>query len=271
MSYSNDINPHLQNEMLPPALYIKGFVNNETRCNYEYYLMEVINNSDFFQKLSKGEAYRPPISESHGECDAFSENYQMDFKLAEGNSKLEAKNLLEAGITKLANGVTAWHTSKKRGKTTALNINKMLENLKSTDDIRTILSSEAKHIKFGERTEDNIDQQGLYEIKLLAMNLLIKKNLLFYFPEVFSFVDGITYSFDEATIIIGKAIEHDFSVAFDYRNQENPGYDTYFCCVYDDYFLFFSYKDKQLNLIDCVKCSSCDTYKYLREHYGERF
>ncbi len=271
MSFTNDINQYLQNEMLPPALYIKDFVKNEPRCNYEYYLTEAINHSDYFLGLSSGNEYSSPTSESHGECDAISEKYQLDFKLAEGNSKLEAKNLLETGITKLANGVTAWHPSKIPGKTTALHINKMLRKLKSTDDIRAILLSEAKHIKFNERSAENIEQQGLYEIKKLSENLLIKKNLLFFFPEIFSFVDGITYSFDESVVIIGTAIEHDFSIAFDYRNQENPGFDTYFCCIYNGYFLFYIYNDKQLKFIDSVECSACKTYKYLYEHYGEWF
>ena len=271
MSLTKDINQYLQNEILPPALFIKGFVKNEPRCNYEYYLIEAINHSGYFLKLSGGIEYCSPTSESHGECDAISEKYKLDFKLAEGNSKLEAKNLLEPGITKLPNGVTAWHYSKRNGKTTALHINKMLRKLNSTDDIRSIISSDTKHIKFYDRSPENIDQQGLYEIKLLAENLLLKKNLLFYFPEKFSFVYGISYGFDKAINIIGKALEHDFSIAFDFRNQENPGYGTYICCIYDEQFIFYTYKDKHLEFIDSVSCSLCETYTYLYDQYGEWF
>lgn len=271
MSFTKDINQHLQSKLLPPALYKKYFVTNEPRCNYEDYLREAINSSNFFLELSAGEKYSAPITESHGECDAISERYKLDFKLAEGNSKIEAKSLLEPGITKLANGAAIWHTSKVNGKTTALHLNRMLRKLNSTNDISTILASVAENIKFSKRTEENIEQQGLYEIKILAEKLLTKKNLLFFLPEIFSFVDEISYGYNEAIDIIGKALEYDFSIAFDFRNQENPGFDTYICCIYNEQFLFYSYKDKHLSFIESVKCFQCETYEYLYVQYGEWF
>lgn len=36
--------------LLPPELIIKNFIHGEPDCNYEKFLLEFVNNSDFFVK-----------------------------------------------------------------------------------------------------------------------------------------------------------------------------------------------------------------------------
>lgn len=270
MSHTVGVNPYLCTTLLPPALFVKGFVANESRCNYESYLLEAMNSSSCFLSLSGGEMYVHPSSESDGEYDAVTEKYSIDFKLVEGNSLMEAKNLLAPGITKDSNGVICWHVSKKSYNTLAVYLNRALRRLGS-DDISMIIKSDPKPIKINKRTEDNIDQQIEYELKMLVENLLTKKNLLLFLPETFSFVEGVSYGDDDAIRIIGQALEFDYRVVFDYRLRERSEYDTYMCCLYADYFLIYRNMDSKLEFVDKVSCSLCDTYNYLKREYGSPF
>ena len=83
MVYDKSLRLHL----LPSELIVKGFVKGEEQCNYEYYLLELVNQSSFFISLSHGQRYSAPESEAHGECDCISDAYQLDFKLIGGNTR----------------------------------------------------------------------------------------------------------------------------------------------------------------------------------------
>ena len=69
---NEEIKKSLKYSCLLPALYISGYVDHEPLCNYEKYLRELINNSEYFLKLSKEIEYEEPESESNGEADAVS-------------------------------------------------------------------------------------------------------------------------------------------------------------------------------------------------------
>lgn len=270
MALSEGINPYLCITLLPPAMFIKRFVANESRCNYELYLLEVLNSSSFFLSLSEGVSYAHPSSENKGECDAVAPQYSVDFKLVEGNSRIEAKNLLSPGITKDCNGVICWHTSKRSCDTFAVYLNRALRRLSSADDIARILESDPKPIKMAERSEQNIEQQSNYELKELINNLLTEKNLLLFLPETFSFKD-VSYGFDEATKIICEALEHDYRIVFDYRLRELSGFDTYLCCLFDDSFLIYQYSAEGMKLVDRVNCTKSETFSYLKREYADVF
>lgn len=51
----------LKAKILGPELCIKNFIDNEPLCNYELYLLEFVNSSDFFSKKSDGEKYSRPV------------------------------------------------------------------------------------------------------------------------------------------------------------------------------------------------------------------
>lgn len=271
MVLSDNINPHLCTTMLPPAVFIKEFVVNESRCNYELYLLEVLNSSSYFLLLSGGKSYVHPSSESGGECDAVTPKYSIDFKLLEGNSRIEANNLLSPGITKDSNGVICWHTSKKSCDTLAVYLNRVLRRLTSVDDVAKILVSDLKPIKMKERSEDNIDKQSKYELRILVENILTEKNLLLFLPETFSFVEGVSYGFDNAVEIISQALKRDYGILFDFRTQRLSEYETYICCIYESCFLIYHYSKCKLNLVDRVNCSECETFEYLMREYSSPF
>ena len=58
----SDLNPNLNSDLssrlLPPALIVKDYVQNEHKCNYELYMLELVNSSRFFTELSNAVSAR---------------------------------------------------------------------------------------------------------------------------------------------------------------------------------------------------------------------
>ena len=55
-------------KLLPAPYLIKNFVSDENNCNYEIYLLELLNESEWFC-VRYPEGFKKPVSESNGECD----------------------------------------------------------------------------------------------------------------------------------------------------------------------------------------------------------
>ena len=49
----------LREMSLPPELVIKGYIPGEQDCNYEKYILEFLNGSDWFMKKTKGQEFVP--------------------------------------------------------------------------------------------------------------------------------------------------------------------------------------------------------------------
>ena len=109
---NSNIDPRIKYKFLPPATVIKNFVDGEEDCNYEKYLLELLNHSNYFEKKGKGEYCHPP-EESHGECDAISPNYELDFKLLASSSFLQAQSILSLSVSKIDDGIIAYGSCKK--------------------------------------------------------------------------------------------------------------------------------------------------------------
>ena len=110
------IDRKLTYKILPSQVIVKNFVKNERNCNYEVYLLEILNLSDYFRVLSLGEEYIKPISEENGQFDAISERYSIDFKLFIAESLMEGKSILSYSITKYSDGFYGYGASKARNK-----------------------------------------------------------------------------------------------------------------------------------------------------------
>lgn len=91
-------------KLLPSSCIIKNYVGGEDNCNYEIYLLELLNQSVWFAARYPG-TFKKAESESHGECDAINYNYQIDFKLLASKTALQARSILQPQIYKDQNGV----------------------------------------------------------------------------------------------------------------------------------------------------------------------
>lgn len=91
--------------LLPPEMIIKNYIHGDPDCNYEKYLLEFVNASDFFRVKSDGDIYQSPESEENGQCDCISTSYQFDFKLIASKTALQARSILYPSKTEIVKGI----------------------------------------------------------------------------------------------------------------------------------------------------------------------
>lgn len=237
--------------LLPASLINKNFVKGEANCNYEIYLIELLNNSNWFSAMYPGVFYAPK-SESAGECDANNEYYHIDFKLFASESALRARNLLSYSISKTDDGAVVYGVSKKLD--TTLKYTRIFAAFrgKSVDELVRIRNASTK--------KDDVDN----DIKSVLQVLETKKNLLLFFPYVFKFKENIIV--DNAIKIIKDALNSDYKAAFDYRHSVLNNFDTYFACIYMQFFLIFQVVGNKMVFIDQINTNLLPTYKKLYDY-----
>lgn len=94
-----NLNPDLRYRVLEAPFIIKDYVADEKRCNYELYLTELLNNSKWIGKHHSCH-FEYQESQSSGECDAYSDDYGIDFKLIASKTQLQARSILSFRIEK---------------------------------------------------------------------------------------------------------------------------------------------------------------------------
>lgn len=95
-------------------MLIKNYVAGDTACNYETYLTEIVNASSWFSSALPTSFCSPP-SESHGECDAYSGEYGLDFKIIASKTAMQARSIYSFQIIRMTDGAYAFCESKEKG------------------------------------------------------------------------------------------------------------------------------------------------------------
>ena len=247
------ISDELQMDILHAAFLNTNFITGEENCNYEKYLLELVNHSIYFREKSNFEEYTNPPSEANGECDCNSPTYQMDFKLLESTTRFQASKELTNQIQKFCEGVTGHCTARKPN--TKMQVTRLHAALRGCDceELHDYLS---KEYKYG--TIEN-------DIKTYVKLLTIKKNMLFFFPYRFSLKKQ--YSFKCAVESITSALEQDFKESNLFRGKYCMGYDTYLSYVYDDNLIVNKFeKGGKLQMVDTIYLFKSKTYCKLYEY-----
>lgn len=256
----------------PNPMYIKNFVDGDSRCNYEIYVRELLNASPYFQTLSKGERYIESPTESKGECDAISEAYSIDFKLFEAASFVEGKRKLSLSISQMAEGVTLYGPPECKGHTLVVELGNLIGQIKSVEELSEIYECRfRKGISMFKREDGNMDNQISYEVGLYVQNLRKEKNLLWLIPRMFVFRDKEVY-FEKGVKIIEKAITDTFLVSCEYRKKEGLGrFDTFVALVFMEKMIFLKYTDGAFLLVDAVDLSASKTFDDMYLQYKKIF
>ena len=170
----------LKEKMLDAPLIIHGFVNDEPKCNYERYMTELLNCSDFFMDKTGGEKLCWIEKQDHGECDATTSSYSIDYKLLATKSSLQAKRETSGSITKMADG---W---------IAFGIGRLPEGEKFTY-IRT--AAALRNYSLEELNKIPVDSKDFVEknVSVILKNVRTKKNLLLFYPYIMSFSEPHTF------------------------------------------------------------------------------
>lgn len=245
-------NKELKIKPLHAVFVNKGFIYNEDACDYEKYLLELVNDTIYFREKSKFQVFTRPKSESCAECDCNSESYKMDFKLLDSTTRLRASNELTGGIQKFCEGIIGRCTPKKIGDSqVAIKLYAVLREYNYIQ-LKEIHEEEQKS-NFGTIK---------YDLKNYVDMLSTKKNLFLFFP--YEFFLGKQFSFRKVEYEIKTALEHDFKESGIYRNKFFSDYDTYISCIYDDNLLIYEFiDDGKLKFIDNAYLFKSKTFQKL--------
>lgn len=233
------------------AIFVnKDFIIGEDDCNYEKYLLELVNNSIYFREKSNFIEYKKPKSESKGECDCISPDYQMDFKLLASTTRLHASKEFTNQIQIICKGVTSQYSPRKpNSEMQATRLHAALREY-SYENLFSVLSG---NYEYG-----SIE----YDIKKFVNLLNTKKNLFFFFPYQFTFQKH--YSFKYALDSINIALSKDFKESNLFREKYCTGYDTFLAFIYDDNLVISKFEENgKLKIIDCIYLFKSKTYNNL--------
>ncbi len=240
-------------KMLEAPMIIKGFVYNDPICNYEKYLTEIINCSVLFLDKSKGEEYYFIEKQDHGEDDAVSVNYSVDYKLFASKSSLQA--LRETSCIQFISGDICL-IGKSR-----LPSGESFPYIRLMAALRNYSYDDFVRIRINPRTD--IDKELLFVIK----SLCVKKNILLFYPYYLFFSEKKV--FENGIRIIEEALNDDLHELLLLREKEVPDYDTFFCTIYENNMLFFEMEKNTLYFKDNVELKLSRLFMELRDNYTD--
>ncbi len=212
---------------------------------YENFLIDVLNFSRYFcEKKPDNEAFELVKKQSHGENDAYSSTYQLDFKLIVDQNVMCARN---------NNCPCLDYSMMKKGL--------IISKSKSQDELvdipnDTILADLLK------TSYDDL-KNGKYEsnsIKRLAKNMCKPKNLFLYYPyEFHGITKDIFYLFEKSATL-------SFSSIMRYRYEQVSGFDTFLCYKIDSSFVIWEWFDDGFVMRDSVNELLCTNYRDLKTY-----
>lgn len=247
------IDKTLQEKILDAPLIIQNYVNNETECNYERYLTELLNHSEFFMQKSKGSFFKWVECQDHGEPDAVSKNYSIDYKLFVTTSRMHGLRVTSSRMWKTADGMITFGVgSWPAGKPFFC--------------FRTVAALRQYSYEDLRRIADTPDGNMEKEISTILKELRVKKNLLLFYPYTMLFSEP--HTFEEGCHSITEAFNEDLSTVGVYRRNKAPDYDTYLCVVYEKKLLIFELTADGWQMVDFVEMELSKTFTELFYTYG---
>ena len=170
----------LRETWFAPELIIRNYVEGDDKCNYELYLMELVNSSQFFLSKNDGHVYHMPDKQDHSECDCIGQSYEIDFKIAESYTLMQARSIFYTRPICVAPGVRFNTIPKVTQKTKgyhpikATMLHKALRRCKE-EDLESLYENK------------NVISPADKDICRFLKVLKTKKNLLLFIPVKFYF------------------------------------------------------------------------------------
>lgn len=250
------INPNLRFQILPTQLIISNYVKGYENCNYEIYLRDFINTSEFFLSKSNYEAYTAPTSEERGQCDCISNKYQLDFKLLLSETMGQGKREFSPSITQISSGIVC------HGEPKITTRDKDYKEIHAT--YLHVAFRILNYEKLCEIGNQKYKQHGMErDVHLILKDLKKPKNLMCMIPYKFFFDNDISYSYEDGKKEIISAISSDYINLIRYREDIQPLYETYITFIYHNKIIFLQGIEKQLVCVDEIDLIKSKTYQEL--------
>lgn len=239
---------------LPVGFVKNGFIKEGGKpaaYKYENYLIELLNSSNHFMGITKREKFHNAKEESHGEPDAITKAYSIDFKLILGESMQRAKDLTEQQISIIDKGVVGYGIAKASGRHMAVSLHRALRNLdeKRLEMIRT-------------KEADTLEQR---DVKAFLNSIDKDKNLLLLYPAILQYKDNGKIDVQEAC----NALNDDYGIAIRFIRKAYPDKDTYVGFFHEDALCIGLVISDRLMPIESISVNNSKTFCWLMDFYWQ--
>ena len=262
---------YLHEISLAPELVIKNFLPDVEDDNYENYILEFLNESEWFMEKVGWIPFYHPVSEHFGECDCISGNYGIDLKLILSNSELKRKSWER--VLYYPQNNTDWIPE---AGSAAQNPDVLRKNFASRlhAAIRLFDLEDLMHLDrlgFGQEYSGMRDVDVIKrDVKYFLNNLETEKNLLLFhgYEMFFDAPENIEISFEDGIKELEMAFDYDFSVAMEYRQQcVGMELETYISTIFDEHFVLFKWEGTENGFcfMDSVPVDKSPLFLKLRE------
>ena len=214
--------------LLPIMMISKKNVNGH-KVNYEKYLIELLNASLNFMKLTKSEKFREITKQSNGECDAETSDYQIDFKLLVPTDFMQYKTMTLPNVD--YKNINQGFISVKNNK------NSLNEDLKTKANNAFVNYIGNLCLKNKEELLNLKNEESI--LKSSINNMLVDKNILAFIPCSFDDkINGLSF------------IKRVFGSLLSVRDDLNK--DTFITFLQGNYFYIIQYNNGEYVLFDKV-------------------
>ncbi len=262
---------YLHEISLPPELVIKNFIPDVEEDNYENYILEFLNASDWFMEKVGYIPFFHPVSEHFGECDCISGDYGIDLKLVLSNSELKRKSWERVLYYPQSNA--DWMQSEDGGSMPVCpediqqNFAARLHAALRLFDLQDLLHLD--ELGFGQEYSGMRDVDVIKrDVKYFLNNLEKEKNLLLFhgYEMFFDTPETVQIPFEAAVRELEMAFDYDFTAAMEYRDRK-VGMETYMATIYEDKFVIFQWQgaEKGFRFVDAVAAEASPVYLKLRD------
>ena len=230
---------------LDASFYINSFIKQMMpRKRYEDWIIELVNQSDFFLEKSGGEKYIRPPHESHGECDCESSTYKVDFKLVGSKDFYQTKRALSPSF-EIDEDNNLWINNGRDVKDKLhYNLHEICKKY-SLKDIENI----------NDQSEERLGNKEESILKGFINILNVEKHAIFVIPAIFTFdkrEKNLKPFADEAALRVFGA----FDSCIKYRDKHSDK-ESYWAFFYEKYFCVYEYHDsnnyRNILMIDACK------------------
>lgn len=248
---------------LPPELIIDDFIEEYKPVGYEDYLTEFVNSSVLFLNLSKGQVYRhiPSKQQSNGECDCYTAQYKLDFKLLGTQSGIYAKRNLSPQKAYIAPGVLATLVPRQTKGMEATLTNGLLRRY-SVDDLLKIDNN--KFPKFDrDKLCPELDVQSILKIAKC------KKNVLYFYAD-FIYSD-INFSLRDIIKAVECHTNECFSNLFRFRDRFVTNKDTFLAVIIQGHMCIAVWQDDLIQFREHIPLSTSTIFSDLYGTIGSAY
>lgn len=250
----------LRERVLPAGFILDNILRDSRKVedyNYENYLREYLNVSEWFLMKSSGEKYKKPVSETHGEDDAYTEEYSIDFKRILGESATKDLQMKSERRLKTKSGVIYELGGMSQQPDNAREIRQALREYGPED--LDLLSNTLR-----EEASSRMEQDIIAYLHVVGR----EKNLMLYDPVVF-YLEGACRE-AEAVDRITEALQMDFQDSLDFRRRKAQSYDTYVSFFFEKDLMILQYTEKGFVLADRIPAKLSPTFCSIASFYEDR-